>query len=176
MKRATSFEKIEDRLVLYCRQLAWLGATPDKQKISRMEAIRTKEAFVLEKIDSNLAEDSSGVPTVPLEIELPALPESFSHLRELFFIMGQVLQTGMGIVPVTWAELKAFIEVKELDLTLWERGMLKKMSDAYCNEYAQASSPSRPAPYKVVKEAEEVDGIAVGMQIAAALAAFRKKK
>lgn len=141
-----------------------------------MEAIRTKEAFILEKVDSNLAEDSSGAPIVPLEIELPEIPEYFIHLRELFFMMGQILQTGMGIVPITWVELKAFIDVKELDLTLWERGMLKKMSEAYCNEYAQASSPMRPAPYKVVKEAEEEDGVAIGMQIAAALAAFRKKK
>lgn len=141
-----------------------------------MEAIRTKTPFVRDNVDSDMPEDSGSAMIVPLDVELPEIPEAFSNLRELFLFMGQVLQTGMGIVPVTWVELKAFIEVNELDLTLWERRTLKKMSDAYCNEYAQASSPSRPAPYAPVKAVEEQDGIAVGMQIAAALAAFRKKK
>ena len=141
-----------------------------------MEAIRTKTPFNRDNVDTDMPEDSGSAMIVPLDVELPEIPEAFSHLRELFVLLGQAMQTGMGLIPVPWTELKAFIEVNELDLTLWERGMLKKMSDAYCNEYSHASDLYRPAPYKVQKDVEEEDGIAIGMQIAAALAAFRKKR
>lgn len=113
---------------------------------------------------------------VPLDVELPEIPEAFSHLRELFFVMGQVTQTGMGIVRVTWEELEAFLRVNEVRLTPWERRILWKMSDAYCTEYSHATDPKRPAPYSTKKEADEEDAIAIGMGISAAMAAFRGKK
>lgn len=144
--------------------------------MSRMEAIRTNTGFIRENIDSDMPEDSGSAAIVPLDVELPEIPEAFSHLRELFFVMGQAMQTGMGLSPVTWVELKAFIEVNELELTLWERSILKKMSEAYCNEYSHASSPNRPAPYKERKEPDQVDAVAKALKMAASLAAFRKKK
>lgn len=141
-----------------------------------MEAIRTKTPFIRENVDSDMPDHSGSSAIVPPDIELPEIPEAFSNLRELFFISGQALQTGMGLAPLTWSEIKAFIDVNELELTLWERGMLKKMSDAYCNEYSHASSPTRPAPYVNVIKDEDEANIVKALQMAANMAAFRKIK
>lgn len=143
-----------------------------------MEAIRTKTAFIQDNVDSNLPEDSGSTVIAPLDVELPAIPEVFSNLRELFFLSGSAMNSGTGLVPLTWSEIKAFIEVNELELTLWEKGMLKRMSDEYCSEFYQASSPTRPAPY-TAKVVEEEDAIAVAMRIRANMRAIkppRKKK
>lgn len=84
------------------------------------------------------------------------------------------MQTGMGLVPLTWAELQAFREETELDLMIWERELIKKMSEAYCGEYARASDPNRPCPYQPEVKEEEVDQIALAMRFMETLAAFKK--
>lgn len=70
----------------------------------------------------------------------------------LFFDSGQAISTGMGLVPISWVEMDAWIRVNSLELTLWEIETIKKMSEAYCRENALAVDPQRPAPYKVVTE------------------------
>lgn len=90
--------------------------------------------------------------------------------------MGQCMQSGMGLLPITWAELQSFIEVNELDLTLWEKGMLKKMSDTYCAESSRATEVNYPPPYSPKKEATEEDNIARALQIRQNMKAFRGKK
>jgi len=81
-----------------------------------------------------------------------------------------------GLVELTWSEIRAFIEVNELELTLWERGMIKKMSHAYCREASAATDENRPAPYQEQREEDEVDHVAIALQIAANMRAFRKKR
>lgn len=84
---------------------------------------------------------------VPTEVHLPEIAGPFTYLRELFFLYGQCMQSGHGLLPITWQELEAFIHLNELDLMIWEKRILKRMSDAYCSEYSRASNPKRPAPF-----------------------------
>lgn len=81
----------------------------------------------------------------------------------------------MGLIPLTWQEIQAFIEVNELDLTLWERELLKKMSEAYCAEYSRASDPQRPAPYVAEKEEDEIDHIALALRFREQMQLLRGK-
>jgi hypothetical protein len=107
--------------------------------------------------DGNLIE-------IATEIQLPEIPGPWSHLLAIFSLSGQALQSGMGLTPLSWLEIKAFIDVNEIDITLWERELLKRMSEAYCAEYSRASDPKRPAPYTPEVEENEVDhvGKAIG--------------
>lgn len=86
------------------------------------------------------------------------------------------MQSGNGLIPLTWQEIKAFLEVNELDLTLWERVMLKKMSDAYCVESSRATDINRPAPYNPVKEQTEETALAAALRIRQNMRAFKGKK
>ncbi len=155
-----------------------MQAVPDKQKISRIESITTGTPLIRQKIDSDVAEDLQPLPTAPLEVNLPEIPGPFIYLKELFFLSGQALQSGMGLIPLTWQELDAFIRVNELDLMIWEKRILRKMSEAYCTESSRATDPMRPAPYTPEKDDEEetvVDKISKAEAFQRQLMALRGK-
>lgn len=92
-------------------------------------------------------------------------------------MVGQITQTAQGIVPLTWCEIKAFLELNEIDLCTWEIKLLKKMSDTYCVEYSRGSDPDRKAPYtEQAKSEQEVDQVAKAINIMKGLSAFKKPK
>jgi hypothetical protein len=148
--------------------LAWLGASAGNSKHSRLEQI---QGNVLKERD----EDGSAI-ACPAEVHLPEVPKAFANLLDFFFASGQAMQSGMGLHGLTWQEIRAFREENELDMTLYEREILKKMSDAYCSEYVKASDPKRPAPYTPEVEENEVDQIALGLQFIEQLKLLRQKK
>jgi hypothetical protein len=152
---------------------------PDKQKMSRLEAIRTGAPLVREKIDSDSPEDSAGAPIAPVEVNLPEIHPAFLHLQALFFRSGQCSQTGYGLIPLSWQEIQSFIEVNELELTLFEKQMLRKMSEAYCSEYSKAKDIRCPAPYTPERKEDEVedeaDKLAKALRIREQMKSFRKK-
>jgi hypothetical protein len=110
-------------------------------------------------------DDEGNLIKAPAEVELPDIPAQWTSLLGLFFLSGQATQTGMGLAPLSWQEIKAFIEVNELDLMLYEKELLKKMSEAYCAESHKATDPQRPAPYKEEKEENEIDKIAAAIKM-----------
>lgn len=136
---------------MYARTLAWYGATPEKSKHSRLEQIKGNHL-------QERNEDGSAVIN-QVDIQLPPIPEELGYLLGFFIASGQATSSGMGLVPLSWQELKAFREENELDITLFERELLKKMSEAYCAEYHAASDPRRPAPYTPEVEEDEIDHI-----------------
>lgn len=87
-----------------------------------------------------------------IEIPLPEI-EGYEHLLPLLESAGTILQTGMGIAPLTWQELESWERSysKEIDcweLSYWELNTIKDMSYAYCAELGQATSKTREAPFK----------------------------
>lgn len=150
--------------------MAYFGATETGQKESRIERLRTKSSDESEE-DS----DNESPPSQP-DIHFPDIPSAFGYLVGLFHLSGQVLQESQGLAPLTWCEIKAFREENELDLCIWEKRILKKMSEAYVGEYSRASDPSRKAPYTKVVEEEKVDKVAVALNIMKGLSAFKKAK
>lgn len=148
--------------------MAFYGATPEKQKSSRWEQIQNKQLRQRE-------EDGSAV-LAQTEIHLPEVPSPWTSLVGLFSLSGQVSQTGMGLCPLSWAEIQAFIEVNELDLTLYEKELIKKMSEAYCSEHHAASDPKRPAPYKPEVEEDEVDNIGKALGFMEQLRLLRRQE
>lgn len=123
------------------------------------------------------ADDSSPENTpCPPEVHFPPTP-GVEHLVGIFFGAGQITQTAQGIVPLTWCEIKAFLELNEVDLCTWEIKLLKRMSEAYCVEYSRGSDPDRKAPYSPsVKLEQEVDQVAKAINIMKGLSAFKKAK
>lgn len=122
-----------------------------------------------------ISEDDSDVTiNAPSEIQLP--DTGMDYLVGHFFNSGQALQTGQGLVPLTWQELEAYTKLNELDMCTWELKLLKKMSEAYCVEHSRASDEKREAPYRVQVLDEDVDQVAKALRIKQGMAGFRKRK
>lgn len=145
------FEELSNLFLLYSRTLAWYGSTPDKSKSSRFEIAQGNTL--------GQRDDDGELIRGPAGVQLPEIPGPWTYLLGFFNLSGQCTQSGMGLAPLSWQELKAFREENELDITLWERELLKKMSEAYCAEYSRASDPHRPSPYTPDVVDEEIDHI-----------------
>jgi hypothetical protein len=110
-----------------------------------------------------------------MEVPLPDITD-FEYILVLLESAGTILQTGMGIAPLTWQELEAWERnySKELEcweLNFWELNTIKDMSYAYCAELGQATDKDRQSPYvPVVIDREEVS-----RRVYAAFMSFKKK-
>jgi hypothetical protein len=115
-------------------------------------------------------------PTEPQEIPYPEIPAGAEYLVALFHSAGVATQTGMGLIPLSWQEIEAFVKCTQASVTPWELRVIRKMSEAYCAEYARASDRLRKAPYQAVIEipTEEVRE-AVAAKVMSVLATFKRK-
>lgn len=121
--------------------------------------------------------DSDAEHKIPTEIHLPDVQSTaLGYLLGFFFASGQVIQNGMGIAPLTWQEIKAYNEVNELQMCTWEMGLIKRMSEVYCSEYAQSSDPKRPSPYEVEVEQNVETELAKAKLFRNVLNGFKKRK
>lgn len=91
--------------------------------------------------------------------QMPDLLDGF-YIVNYLNTVGPAISNGMGIVPITWAELYSWIQCSQYVVSPYECDLLIKLSQAYTSEFNQASDPRRPAPY-VITEAlpskQEVD-------------------
>lgn len=107
--------------------MAWLHAAPtvkgSKAKpVSRIEALGGKP------------------PPLP--------PIAFGdHLVGYLMEVGPVSSNGMGTVPVSFAELRAWQAVCEHSMSAWDFQTLHAMSVAYMRECGTADSPNAPPPW-----------------------------
>lgn len=138
------------------RHLAWLNATPDGSKKSRRKAFKEQDE------------------EAPI-LELPEIEDAGRHLMSYLFEAGVATSNGMGIVPLSWQEIDAWIEVTGLPLSTWEKLTLKEMSEAYVNEFTQASEKDRPAPYIRPVEEEQIDRKAVADKLRNVFSGLKKK-
>ena len=53
----------------------------------------------------------------------------------------------MGLVPITWQELDAWMRRTSVQLTPWAVRTLRRLSMAYVSESQAAQELSRPAPW-----------------------------
>lgn len=136
------------------QQLGWLRAIPDEHNKSRLASYIETET----------------------EIPLPTI-EGYEYLVSLLESAGTILQTGMGIAPLTWQELESWERSysKELDcweLSYWELSTIKDMSYAYCAELGAAKDINRQSPYTPVV----IDREAVSRRIHDVFKSFMKNK
>lgn len=79
--------------------------------------------------------------------------KSNQHLIGYLQDMGYYLSTGMGMSPLPFTEIKAYIDLMKLDLSIWEVSTLREMSVAYVsqhnNNYDDTESPYKDKDYKI---------------------------
>ena len=98
-----------------------------------------------------------------------------AHLLRYLNEVGPVMGTGMGAVPLTYAELRAWQDRTGLELQPWEVLTLRRLSKDYAAESARAGSPAAKPPWTP----PVVDRAAVDKQLRSifgALAAKQRQK
>ena len=136
------------------RQLAWLHAIPEGAKKPRITAIK--------EVDENSS-----------SLQLPDL-DGAEYLVGLLHEAGLMSSNGMGSVCLSWSEINAWLQVTEIDLTLWERLTITELSEVYVGELNKASAKDSEAPYKPTPDVEEVDRALVDKKIRNVFSMFKK--
>lgn len=113
-------------------------------------------------------------------LDMVALTEYEQHLLELWYECGTVGQSTGGLTPLEWDQIikwanqfftESWIEMVEhprhnpkhkrmytavpmtqCTLLDWELQLIRRLSQEYSSEYAQASSPNRECPKVVIAE------------------------
>jgi len=97
-------------------------------------------------------------------LELPDInEESAGYLIGLWQEAGLMSSNGMGPVPLSWVDIRAWEESCEVDIPVWEKLVIRELSEAYVSELLLTKEKMRPAPYMV--EDDSLDRSAVANNI-----------
>ncbi len=138
------------------RHLAWLHATPEGSKKSRLQTFKEGD----EDGDSPF-------------LKFPDI-DGAEYVVHLFQESGMLIATGMGTVPLSWQEINNWIECTQLDLSIWERLTIKEMSEVYVSELNKATAKDYAAPYVANIEPENIDRPAVADKLRSVLRGFKR--
>lgn len=124
------------------RHLAWLHATPEGAKKSRLATFREE------------SEDHQ-------HLRLPDLDEyGAAYIVGLLQEAGLMSSSGMGPLALSWTEIDSWLRCTGLDLSTWEKLTLKSLSEEYVTELVAAKERNRLAPYSP-EPPEELDRVAI---------------
>jgi hypothetical protein len=77
------------------------------------------------------------------------------YLVNFFRELGSCLQTGMGLVPLTWQEIESWQRQNGIELKVWEVKALKLASIAHVSQVALSADPNCPPPNRPVERDQE---------------------
>ena len=106
-------------------------------------------------------------------LTMPSL-DGAEYLVQLLYEAGLVQSNGMGATALSWTEIESWIRVTQISLSVWERLLIKSMSEVYAGELSQATAKDRPSPYVHVDEALEINRQVVTAKLKNVFALFRK--
>jgi hypothetical protein len=76
-------------------------------------------------------------------------------LVKLFFEnISPALQSGTGLIPLSWQEIESYVRVNNIPLNNFELNVIKSASQAYVSQSFAASNPNCPPPYRLIKRDE----------------------
>ena len=124
------------------RHLAWLNATPDGLKESRLEMCRR----------------------LGREPDLPKVTGN-EILIEYLLRIGQGLQTGMGLVNLPYSEIDSWCRLVKIPLTGWQIETIYLMSRAYVGQLLESKNRDCEPPYMagIAKRKKPVEDISEGI-------------
>lgn len=94
------------------------------------------------------------------------------HIIQYWHEAGTFSNGGMGIVPLSWADIQAWMSINELVLDNYEISSIRRLSVEYVAEYHSASTKGRQAPY--LASIDELDRPAAQSKFKSILSAFKK--
>lgn len=116
--------------------MAWLRAVPKESKLSRWQQA-----------------EAAG-----RDINLPPV-DNFGYLIKLLDEAGTCTPIGMGVIGLSWNEIKSWMDCMGLDLSYWEISLLRDMSREYASQANNSEEPTCRSPYLVDKEVKTQEAI-----------------
>lgn len=136
--------RLEQRLTLWVRQLAWYNATPkpdpnskrgqaepDRVRPSRLEECKRRK----------------------IEPKLP--PNPAPHITDRLIEIGLTEAAGMGVGPISWVQIDAWQRLTGVPIAPWEARLLRTLSLAYVAEGRRAEAETCPPPWRIETTARE---------------------
>ena len=108
-------------------------------------------------------------PESPL-LEMPDVT-NLTYIIEYLLELGTSLASGFGVTPITWTELRSWLELSELQLDSWESNLLISLSRSFCANYTKFDEKDFPTPYVI----EEFDRKAASASIGGSLRLLAKR-
>jgi len=141
-------------LTLFARHYAWLHSKPSKQTITRYKQLSSDEF------------------KSPL-LEMPKIVLG-QYLLDYAFEIGPSKSSGQGPAILDWADIKAWSDLTNATLDLWELLVIREISKAFVSQYYMSEGAIVPAPY----QPEDYDKTKVSSRIGGLLRglAGRKKR
>lgn len=86
------------------------------------------------------------------------------YLADYLWDAGPTLPGGMGHVPLTHSEIKAWQDNTGTELTCWEAQTLRRLSAEYLTESQAAEAPDCPAPWSSAPTEETREDVSKKVQ------------
>jgi hypothetical protein len=128
--------------------MAWLHATPKPDAGTKRAAM--VDADAPPPLSRIAALKRDGIP-----IQMP--PNPAKHLVEFLIEIGMSEAAGMGMVPLSWREIRAWCENTRVVLAPWELRLIRRMSAEYLAEGRRAESENAPPPWRAEITQREID-------------------
>ncbi len=80
-------------------------------------------------------------------VPMPPLSEPAQELLGLLLEVGPAVGGGMGMAPLSFAELQAFQGTAGYELTPWEARTLRRLSQVYVAGVSEGEDPNAPPPW-----------------------------
>lgn len=135
-----------------------MHAIPEGRKESRLSAYKA------------LDEDHPSLEMPDVETE-----HSADYLVGLLHEAGLMSSTGMGPVPLSWVEIDAWLNCTQLKLDVWEKLLIKSMSEVYVGERLSATDPNGVPPWTKPVSDEEIEREKISNQLLTFLRNFKRK-
>lgn len=145
------------------RQQAWLSTAPDKPvKGQKEEPKQLTHYQMLERKYEGMEwfEQLAATPDIPIETALwlqsfqgdsefeeVVLPYELAHIWAHLLECGPVVQGGMGPAPLSYLEIKAWMQSTGLQLSAWEVVLLRKCSLEWMSAQYEAKDPTAVPPW-----------------------------
>lgn len=142
-------ERVARELTLYVRHVAWLNAVPRPAPGSKRAEIAAKAGEGAPSATRLDRLKAVGVKTPPL----PPCP--LPHVIGWLFEIGLQDSIGMGAAPLSWREINGWCDATGVDLSGWDRRLIRRLSVDYVGEARRAEDESCPSPWRAPVTAEE---------------------
>lgn len=77
------------------------------------------------------------------------------YVIELFTEAGICSSNGMGATPLSWQDIDAWLNVTQRKLCLWEKMLVKELSELYVSQLYDSENPNCAAPYSDSENVEQ---------------------
>ena len=94
-------------------------------------------------------------------MEMPPI-EHGQYLLDYAFEIGPSKSTGQGPTVIDWVDIKAWVDLNELQLDSWEVLVVREISKAFVAQYYMSEGSLVPSPYQPPKIDHEVASTRIG--------------